>query len=184
MNKENIDITNVVLKTDRLVLRATKKEDLYDMYEYAKVEGVGEMAGWPHHKSIEETKEIIEKFIESKNHFSILYKEKMIGSLGIEKYNEEELPEYKDKVGREVGIVISKDYQGMGLGQEAIKEVVRYLFEEEKLDFVVAGYFVYNEKSKHMQEKAGFIMHHKTKVKRLDKEIDEVINIIEKGSDY
>lgn len=180
MNKENIDITSVVLTTDRLILRATKKEDLYDMYEYAKVEGVGEMAGWPHHKSIEETAKIIDMFIEEKNQFSVIYEGKMIGSLGIEKYNEEEFPSYMDKVGREVGITLSRDYQGLGLGTEAIKRVVKYLFEEEKLDFVVAGYFAYNEKSKHMQEKAGFKRHHTTTVNRLGREIEEVYNVIEK----
>ena len=41
-----IDITNVTLKTKRLTLRPWQEEDLQDLYDYARVEGVGQMAGW------------------------------------------------------------------------------------------------------------------------------------------
>jgi len=49
-----IDITGVVLTTDRLILRPWRDSDLDDLYEYARVDGVGQMAGWNPHKSIEE----------------------------------------------------------------------------------------------------------------------------------
>ena len=50
MNK-NIDISNVVLCTERLVLRPWRKTDIEDFFEYASVEGVGQMAGWLPHKN-------------------------------------------------------------------------------------------------------------------------------------
>lgn len=37
---ELIDISNVVLKTERLILRPFTLEDLNDFYEYARVDGV------------------------------------------------------------------------------------------------------------------------------------------------
>lgn len=40
-----VDLTNVVIETERLVLRAWKETDLEDLYEYAKTDGVGQMAG-------------------------------------------------------------------------------------------------------------------------------------------
>lgn len=40
MNIE-VDITDVVLKTERLVLREWKESDLQDFFEYCSVEGVG-----------------------------------------------------------------------------------------------------------------------------------------------
>ena len=46
-----IDISNTVLKTERLILRPWRQEDLDDFYEYAKVDGVGQMAGWLPHES-------------------------------------------------------------------------------------------------------------------------------------
>ena len=58
-----VDLTNVVLETERLILRAWKETDLEDFYEYAKVDGVGQMAGWESHKSLQESKTILEMFI-------------------------------------------------------------------------------------------------------------------------
>ena len=59
-----IDISNVVLKTERLVLRPWGKEDLDDFYEYAKVDGVGQMAGWLPHENREKSLMILNMFIE------------------------------------------------------------------------------------------------------------------------
>lgn len=68
------NLNGVILKTDRLVLRPFTKDDLNDFNEYTKVEGVGEMAGWEHHKTIEITKEVIARFIEEDKTFAILHK--------------------------------------------------------------------------------------------------------------
>ena len=48
-----IEITDTILKTERLILRSWREEDVHDFYEYASGEGVGEMAGWRHHESLE-----------------------------------------------------------------------------------------------------------------------------------
>ena len=61
--KANVDLTNIVLETDRLILRAWKETDLTDFYEYAKVDGVGQMAGWSPHTSIQESKIILDMFL-------------------------------------------------------------------------------------------------------------------------
>ena len=151
-----IDISNVMLKTDRLILRPWALEDLDDFYEYAKVDGVGQMAGWLPHENKEKSLMILNMFMEEKKTFAIEYKGKVIGSLGIEEYNENELPEYNDKLGREIGYVLSKDYWGLGLMPEAVKEVIRYCFNELKLDFLVCCHFTDNNQSKRVQEKCGF----------------------------
>ena len=56
-------INGIQLETERLILRPFEKEDLDDFYTYASVEGVGEMAGWKHHTSKEETQKILDMFI-------------------------------------------------------------------------------------------------------------------------
>ena len=38
----DIDISQVVIRTDRLILRPWQESDLQDLYEYAKVDGVGQ----------------------------------------------------------------------------------------------------------------------------------------------
>ena len=152
----NIDITGVVLKTERLILREWRLSDLDDLFEYAKVEGVGEMAGWPHHESKEVSQEILNRFIAHKRTFCIEYNGKAIGSLGIELYNEDILPELNDLKGREIGYVLSKDYWGQGLMPEAVKRVIEYCFDDLGLDFLVCSHYDYNNQSRRVQEKCGF----------------------------
>ena len=152
----NIDISNVTLKTERLVLRPWNLDDLADFNEYASVDGVGQMAGWLPHKDIGESRKILNMFIAHKKTFAIEYNGKVIGSLGIEEYDEKVLPEYDEKFGREIGYVLSKAHWGMGLMPEAVNAVKQYLFENVKLDFIVCCHFTDNDQSKRVQEKCGF----------------------------
>ena len=152
----DIDISNVTLKTDRLILRPWRKEDVDDFYEYASVDGVGQMAGWLPHKSREESMMILELFIQGKKTFAIEYQGKVIGSLGIERYHEDKFPELKDLRCRELGYVLSKDYWGKGLMPEAVREVIRYLFEEMDADAILCAHFISNTQSHRVQEKCGF----------------------------
>ena len=155
MNAE-IDISKVVLRTERLTLRPWTEGDLDDLYEYASVDGVGQMAGWLPHKSIDESRVILQRFIEGKKTFALDLDGKVIGSLGIERYDEKLLPEFDEKRGREIGYVLSKNYWGRGLMPEAVKEVIRYLFESVNLDFIACGHFTDNLQSMRVQEKCGF----------------------------
>ena len=80
-----IDVTHTVIETPRLLLRGWKETDLDDLFEYASVEGVGELAGWKHHESREETEFVLKMFLAEKNVFAIEEKEsgKVIGSCTI-----------------------------------------------------------------------------------------------------
>ena len=155
MNPE-IDISNVILKTERLLIRPWRQSDLDDFYSYASVDGVGQMAGWKPHKSKEESKIILDMFISHKKTFALEYHGKVIGSVGIEKYNETHFPEFENKKCREIGYVLSKEYWGQGLMPEALKEVIRFLFENANLDVIFCGHFLWNEQSHRVQEKSGF----------------------------
>lgn len=151
-----IDISSVTLQTQRLLLRPWREEDLQDFYDYASVDGVGQMAGWSPHKNLEESKGILSHFIEGKKTFALEYQGKVIGSLGIEKYKEEHYPELANLSGRELGYVLSKDYWGQGLMPEAVNAVIKYLFETVELDFILVGHFDWNRQSARVIEKCGF----------------------------
>ncbi len=151
-----IDISNTKLYTKRLILRPWKETDLDDFFEYASVDGVGQMAGWSPHKNKEESQEILDRFIERKRTFALEYHGKAIGSLGIEEYDESRFPEFSDKQVREIGYVLSKEYWGQGLMPEAVSEVIRYLFEEVGLDVILCAHFLSNKRSERVQEKCGF----------------------------
>lgn len=155
MNKP-IDITGLVLKTDRLTLRPFRDSDLQDFYEYARVDGVGQMAGWLPHKNIDESRAILDMFIREKKTFALEYEGKVIGSLGIEFYNEQDYPELVELQGREIGYVLSKDYWGQGFMPEAVQAMIHYLFDVEQLDFLICGHFERNARSRRVIEKCGF----------------------------
>ena len=155
MNKQ-IDITGVVLTTDRLTLRPWRESDLHDFYEYASVDGVGQMAGWNPHRNLEESERILNSFIKHKKTFALEHQGKVIGSLGIEEYSEENYPELGALQGREIGYVLSKAYWGQGLMPEAVKAVIAYLFDEVGLDFIIVGHFDWNGQSRRVIEKCGF----------------------------
>ena len=155
MNKQ-IDITAVVLTTDRLTLRPWRESDLNDFYEYASVDGVGQMAGWNPHRNLEESKAILSSFIRHKKTFALEYQGKVVGSVGIEEYDEKNYPELNDRQGREIGYVLSKPYWGRGLMPEAVKAVIAYLFDAAGLDFIIVGHFDWNVQSRRVVEKCGF----------------------------
>ena len=153
-----IDVTNIKIETQRLILRPWEKTDLQDLYEYASVPGVGEMAGWTHHQSIKESASILDIFIAEKKTFAVVYKEnnKVIGSLGLEHLDhvEEEIP--PSFQGREIGYVLSKEFWGQGLMSEAVQAVVEYCFKELKYEFLTCAHFIRNNQSRRVIEKAGF----------------------------
>lgn len=151
-----IDITGVVLKTDRLILRPWRESDLSDLYEYARVDGVGQMAGWNPHRNMEESRTILNSFIRHRKTFALEYEGKVIGSLGVEEYSEENYPELDALRGREIGYVLSRDYWGRGLMPEAVKAVIAWLFSETGVDFLICGHFDHNARSRRVVEKCGF----------------------------
>ena len=157
MNAE-INISNVILETDRLILRTWELKDLDDFFEYASVEGVGEKAGWEHHKSKDKSLEILKMFIEEKKVFAIVLKEnqKVIGSIGIEELSEELDKDLDNLVGRELGYVLNKDYWNKGIMKEAVSKVVDYCFNTLKLNFLMASYFNHNIASKKVLENLNF----------------------------
>ena len=152
-------LNGLQIETERLILRPFIQTDLDDFYEYASVEGVGEMAGWKHHQSKEESQQILNRFIENDKTFAIVLKSnnKVIGSLGIEEYGmEDKLTEFSNYIGREIGYVLSKSYWGIGIMPEAVKAVIDYLFKVLNFDFLTCGYYDFNKQSKRVQEKCGF----------------------------
>lgn len=152
-----IDVTDIRIETDRLILRPWQDTDLDDLYAYASVEGVGEMAGWKHHESKEESRRVLTMFQKGKRTFALEFKSngKVIGSLGLEEYDEAEA-DMGTLQGREVGYVLSRDYWGQGLMPEAVQAVIRYCFQTLNYDFLLCGHFEQNGRSRRVIEKCGF----------------------------
>ena len=146
------------LETTRLILRSFELKDLDDLYEYASVEGIGEKAGWKHHKSKTESNIILQEFIAKDTVFAIELKEnhKVIGSVGLHDIETTD-PSLKQK---ELGYVVSKDYHNLGIASEATKRVIEFCFEDLKLDKLWCCHFEDNAISKRVILKNGFKYHH------------------------
>lgn len=142
------------IETKRLILRNFISSDLDNVYEYAKVEGVGEMAGWPSHKNKEESKKILEEILIKSNDLAIYLKDekKVIGSIGFKDVRKE----YEKIAGKgiEIGYVLSKDYWGKSLMSEGLRAVIKNLFNS--YDYLSAGCFLKNERSKNLLYHLGF----------------------------
>jgi len=153
-----IDVSTAVLKTERLILRAFAESDLADLYAYASVPGVGEMAGWPHHESIGASERILRSFIEEKEVFALYHKadRRVIGSLGLHKSWANEDDAYKGLKVKEIGYVLAKSYWGQGLIPEAVSAVIKYGFNTLGLEAFTCGHFSENSQSRRVIEKTGF----------------------------
>lgn len=157
-----VDISQTILETERLLLRPWRQEDLQDFYDYASVDGVGQMAGWEPHKSLEMSQKILDLFINEKKTFALVDKQtgRVIGSLGLESAERAECGESPDilaqKQGREIGYVLRREDWGRGLMPEAVRRVIRHCFDDLHMDFLLCGHFNENRQSRRVIEKCGF----------------------------
>lgn len=143
----------MILETKRTILRNFKQDDLEDLFEYAKVEDLGKNAGWKPHKTIEDSKEVLNMFLNDKLTFAIVYKDnnKVIGSISF----------FDDKLRNNInckrlGYVLNKNYWGKGLMQEIVKEFLNYAFNKLNLELISVSHFTDNIRSKNVILKCGF----------------------------
>ncbi len=155
----------MILKTERLVLRPWRDTDAEDLYNYAKDDRIGPIAGWPPHQSVAESAEIIRTVFAQDGVFAVTLREddRAIGCIGLICGAKSNFP-ISDNEG-EISYWIGVPYWGKGFIPEAIREIMRYGFEDLKLTALWCGYFDGNEQSKRAQEKCGFRYHHTDKDK-------------------
>lgn len=152
----NINTDKITLRGERIKLRAFREDDLDDFYNYAKTPGLGEAAGWFHHKSKDESEKILDTFIKNKNILAIEKDGRVIGSIGIHKYDEEFFEDLSNKKAAELGFVLATDFQNQGIMTEALEILISYLFDECGLDVLVGGFYRGNFISKKLQEKLNY----------------------------
>lgn len=150
------------LTTERLVLRPWCESDAADLYAFAQDGRVGPVAGWPVHKSVDESREVIRTVFAQEGVFAVTLKAegRAIGCAGLLTGTKSNFPIGDDE--GEISYWIGVPYWGQGLIPEAVRELICYGFEELGLKALWCGYFDGNEKSWRVQEKCGFRPHHTT----------------------
>ncbi len=144
-----------VMHTDRLTLRPFVQGDLADLYEYSKSPNVGKSAGLKPHEDIRESANVLRRFIDNDSVWAVVKipEGKVIGAVQL--CADDKRQNIK---ARTFGCVMSEDYWGLGLGVEALKAVVRYAFEELDLDIVSTYCCTFNERSRRMINRCGFVL--------------------------
>jgi [ribosomal protein S5]-alanine N-acetyltransferase len=143
------------IETERLILRDWNIDDVDDLYDYARNPNVGPHGGWKPHESKTESLEIMQTlFINKYDSWAIVYREngKVIGSIGYE-------PDTK-RPGincKELGYAMGEEYWGKGIMTEAARAVIRYGFEELRLEIVSIYRNPLNQRSGRVIEKCGFV---------------------------
>ncbi len=144
------------LQTERLLLRRYQIEDAEVFYQNVTADSkVNKFLTWPVHKDVEETRELLTGWVERYENperycWAIVLKEndQLIGTIAA--------PTIKNRTETaEVTYCIGSAWWGLGIVTEALKEVIRYLFEEIRVNRIEAGYDVNNPASGRVLEKVG-----------------------------
>ena len=146
----------MTLETPRLWLRPFEEEDAADVYAYARDPRVGPIAGWPPHKSVEESREVIRTVFSAPHVFAMELRQsgRVIGSVGLVGGHPAGIcPACPDD---EIGYALRRDYWGLGLVPEAVRAVLEYSFTELRLKRVWCAHYAGNWRSNRVMEKCGF----------------------------
>lgn len=150
----------MILQTERLILRPWCETDAESLYEYAKDPEVGPIAGWPAHKNVEESLDVIRNVFTGKECYAICEKDNniAIGAIELKLNGHTDMTERDDEC--ELGYWLGKAFWGRGYMPEAARELLRHGFEDIGMTTIWCGYYDGNMKSKRVQEKVGFVYHH------------------------
>lgn len=148
------------LKSERLILRPWEDADAESLFEYAKDPEIGPAAGWPAHRSLEESRYVIAHYLNSPECYAICLKgqNSPIGAIELKLKDRTEMTERDDEC--ELGYWLGKPFWGRGIMPEAARELIRHGFVDLHMKTIWCGYYDGNEKSRRVQEKCGFTYHH------------------------
>ena len=149
-----------MLETKRLILRKWTEADAESLFQYASNTEIGPVAGWPPHKSVEESKEVIKNVFNGAECYAICEKRSniAIGAVELKLNGHTDMTERDDEC--ELGYWLGQPFWGRGYMPEASRELLRHGFEDLGMTTIWCAYYDGNLKSKRVQEKLGFVYHH------------------------
>ena len=144
------------METDRILLRPWRDSDAAVLFKYASDPEVGPRAGWPPHKNVEESLEVIRKFFSNDYTWAIELKGtgEVIGCVGYLPAGLSNLQIDEDQC--EVGYWIAHPYWGQGLCTESLRLVIDLCFKVKGFTVLWGSFFISNPASGRVMEKCGF----------------------------
>ena len=143
-------------QTDRIMLRPWRESDAEALFKYASDPEVGPRAGWPPHKSVEESLMVIRTLFCGEGMWAVVWKEtgEPIGCVGYLPSSSSNLKIETDQA--EVGYWIARPYWGMGICTEALALVIEHCFNAKGFSTLWGTYFPSNPASGRVMKKCGF----------------------------
>ncbi|MBQ8703678.1 MAG: GNAT family N-acetyltransferase [Bacteroidales bacterium] len=144
------------METDRILLRPWHEEDAEALYKYASDPEVGPRAGWPPHRSVEESLNIIRTIFHNDHTWAITLKAtgEPVGCMGYYPYGESNIPIGEHDA--ELGYWLARPYWNRGICTEALRLMIDYCIREKGFRTLWSDYFVDNPASGRVMEKCGF----------------------------
>lgn len=152
------DIGTINLESKRLLFRRLEMSDAYDMYyNWCNCDDVVRYLPWDKHKSIDDTKEILNIWINDYNNphtyrWIVIDKDSNnpIGTIDVVN---------KDITNKafEIGHCYSKKYWHKGYATEALSRIISFLFEEVDVDLIIAKHNGKNIASGKVMQKVGMV---------------------------
>lgn len=151
----------MIITTPRITLRPWREEDAEVMFRWASNPAVGPIAGWPTHRSVEESREIIRTVFSAPETYAIVLKEsdEPIGAAAI-KSGEGVSPSLQGWGDAELGYWLAEPFWGRGIMTEVVGVLIDRAFGELGYNRLWAGYYEGNDRSRRVMEKCGFRPHH------------------------
>ena len=145
------------METERILLRPWRESDAATLYKYASDTEVGPRAGWPPHKSVDESLEVIRKLFSNDYMWAIELKltGEAIGCVGYLPSSSSNLKIAEDEC--EVGYWVARPYWDNGICTEALRLVINYCFKEKGFITLWGSFFPSNHASGRVMAKCGFI---------------------------
>lgn len=146
-----------MLTTERLLLRPWAESDAADLFVCARDPQVGPIAGWPPHRSVEESLSVIRTALSGAQCYAICQKAdgRPIGAAELMLCTHTKLTDRADEC--ELGYWLGKPYWGNGYMTEAVRALLRHGFASLGMRAVWGGYYDGNGRSQRVLEKCGFL---------------------------
>ncbi len=144
------------METDRIILRLWRESDAEALFKYASDLDVGPRAGWPPHKSVQESLEIIRTVFHNDHTWAIELKQtgEAIGCMGYYLYGESNIAIGEHDA--EIGYWVAKPYWNQNICSEALRLMIDYCFQEQHFEVLWCDCFVDNPASERVMHKCGF----------------------------
>ena len=145
------------METVRLILRPWHESDAEALFRWASDPEVGSRAGWPPHKSVGESLEIIRTLFHNDTTWAIVLKSTNdpIGAIGYGPSCDCDLPAREGEP--LIGYWIAKPYWNQGICTEALRLMLDHIVNTTDIPSLISGHFIDNPASGRVMEKCDFV---------------------------